>query len=274
MAEGDVGRLQLGVRLEPLRRAEQRTLAHLVGSLAAAAALMGFAFGRRRLGRRYGELEARHRLAQEALQRNDRLAAMGELASAVAHEVRNPLNAIAMSAQRLRAELPPAIHELPESDREEIGGLVEVVASEARRLDRTVQHFLQFARPPAVTRRPTSVDVLVNAAARSLMPLAEQQGVTLEARTPPLQAHVDPDQLSQAIHNIVRNAVEATPAGGRVDVDPTPFEAGSSFASRTRGPASRRTNGSASSICISRQRDRHGPRPASRSRSSWRTGRD
>ena len=219
MADGDVASLQLGLRLEPLRQAEQRTLAHLVGSLATAAALMAFAFGRRRLGRRYGELEARHRLAQEALQRNDRLAAMGELASAVAHEVRNPLNAIAMSAQRLRAELPPAIQQLPEADREELSGLVDVVAGEARRLDRTVQHFLQFARPPAVARRPTSVDALVNAAARSLMPLAEEHGVTLEASTPPLQARVDPDQLSQAIHNIVRNAVEATPAGGRVEVD-------------------------------------------------------
>jgi len=66
--------------------------------------LAALAFALTGLRRRYGVLSEKHARAEEALRRRDRLAAMGELASTVAHEVRNPLNAIGMTAQRLRRE--------------------------------------------------------------------------------------------------------------------------------------------------------------------------
>ena len=65
---------------------------------------MALAFGLAGLRRRYGVLSEKHARAEEALRRRDRLAAMGELASTVAHEVRNPLNAVGMTAQRLKRE--------------------------------------------------------------------------------------------------------------------------------------------------------------------------
>ena len=81
----------------------------LAVSLAAALVLSLLALGTVWLRQAYSALSEKHALAEAALRRRDRLSAMGELASTVAHEVRNPLNAIAMSAQRLRREFPAVV---------------------------------------------------------------------------------------------------------------------------------------------------------------------
>ena len=96
--------LRLGLKLDGLRRAERRTLTRLTLSLAAALALGIVMIAFVVLRQQFGVLSEKHARAEEALRRRDRLAAMGELASTVAHEVRNPLNAIGMTAQRLRRE--------------------------------------------------------------------------------------------------------------------------------------------------------------------------
>jgi hypothetical protein len=101
---GAPARLRLGMRLDGLRSVERRMLGRLLVSLFVAGGLVGLALSLAGLGRRYGALSRRHALAEEALRRRDRLAAMGELASTVAHEIRNPLNAVGMTAQRLRRE--------------------------------------------------------------------------------------------------------------------------------------------------------------------------
>jgi signal transduction histidine kinase len=105
LAVGETARLRLGMRLDNVRRVEQRMALRLFATVAAASALVAFAFGLAGLRRRYGALSEKHERAEEALRRRDRLAAMGELASTVAHEVRNPLNAASMTAQRLRREV-------------------------------------------------------------------------------------------------------------------------------------------------------------------------
>jgi signal transduction histidine kinase len=142
---------------------------------------------------------------------------MGELASTVAHEVRNPLNAIAMSAQRLRREFAPTA--ATEADRAEAAELLSVMEGETGRINDIVQQFLAFARPPRLAPAPANLAVETRALVDAARPLADARGVTLEADVASAgEAVLDARQLRQAIDNLVRNAIEATPAGGRVRV--------------------------------------------------------
>jgi signal transduction histidine kinase len=191
-------------------------LRRLVATVGASGLLVALAFGLAGLRRRYGVLSERHARAEEALRRRDRLAAMGELASTVAHEVRNPLNAIAMTAQRLRREFLDA-GPGGDADRAEREELLSVMTSETERIDRIVQQFLDYARPPKLAPQPVDLAALVRDLGERTRSLAEARGIRLEVETAGADtAPVDPAQMRQALDNLVRNAIEATPEGGRV----------------------------------------------------------
>ena len=145
------------------------------------------------------------RRALEAdLRRRERLSAMGELASGVAHEVRNPLNAIAVIAQRLQREFTPT------SDEDEYGQLTGTVRQEVERVNRIVRQFLELARPPALARVDTDVERLLTDTARVLESDAHQRGVALAMRVGDAgRADVDGEQLQQAVLNLLMNAVDA-----------------------------------------------------------------
>jgi signal transduction histidine kinase len=217
-AAGEPVLLQLGLRLDGVRRVERRMTARLALSVLVAGALAALAFSLAGLGRRYGVLSRQHALAEEALRRRDRLAAMGELASTVAHEVRNPLNAVGMTAQRLRREFLESVPDAA-AGRAELTELLDVMSSETQRIDRIVQQFLDYARPPRLAPQRVDLGGLVAGIAEQQRPVAEARGVTLDAEVAEAgPANVDPSQLRQALDNLVRNAIEATPRGGRVEV--------------------------------------------------------
>ncbi len=218
LAGGEAARLRLGMRLDDVRRVEERMLLRLVTTVAAAAVLVALAFGLAGLRRRYGVLSEKHARAEEALRRRDRLAAMGELASTVAHEVRNPLNAVGMTAQRLKREFLGAAP-ADAGDRAELEELLSVMTSETQRIDRIVQQFLEYARPPRLAPETVDLGALVRDVGERARSLAEARGVAVEVEaTETGTALVDPAQLRQALDNLVRNAVEATPEGGRVSL--------------------------------------------------------
>jgi signal transduction histidine kinase len=215
---GATGRLRLGMRLDDVRRVELRMLVRLALSVLATAALSALALSLAGLRRRYGVLSRKHALAEEALRRRDRLAAMGELASTVAHEVRNPLNAVGMTAQRLRREFLAATP-ADSPERGELGELLDVMSTETQRIDRIVQQFLDYARPPRIAPAPTALGPLVTELAERTRPLAESRGVALGTDVSAAgEALVDPAQLRQALDNLLRNAIDATAPGGRVDL--------------------------------------------------------
>jgi len=217
LEEGATAHLRLGMSLEGVRRAEGRMLLQLAFSLLASLALAGLGLGTVLLRHKYGLLSEQHARAEEALRRRDRLAAMGELASTVAHEVRNPLNAVAMSIQRLRREFASSV--AVAKDREELEELLDVLAGETDRINRIVQQFLDFARPPRLAPKPTELSALIQGVTRAAESRAGSRDVSLRCDVSQAgEAILDPDQIRQAIDNLVRNALEATAAGGEVVV--------------------------------------------------------
>ena len=216
-AREDSPSLRLGLNLDGLRRAERRTLTRLTLSLAAALALGIVMIAFVVLRQQFGVLSEKHARAEDALRRRDRLAAMGELASTVAHEVRNPLNAIGMTAQRLRREFLDGGQAASGPDETELRELLDVLGGETQRINRIVQQFLDYARPPRLSLRQASLRDMLEAAAEALRAKAATRGITIDSDVAGAgDALFDPDQLKQAVDNLLRNAIDASPDGGRV----------------------------------------------------------
>ena len=152
---------------------------------------------------------------EEARARDQRLAAVGHLAAGVAHEVRNPLNTISMGLQRLRSEFRPA-----EGNPEEYARFTEVMQGEVRRLNETVERFLELARPAPLAFGVCPVAEHVADLATLVRPEAEARGVTVEAKLPPAMpaARADCARLHRALLNLLLNGVQAMPGGGTLSI--------------------------------------------------------
>jgi len=152
--------------------------------------------------------------SRERAQAAERIAAWREVARRLAHEIKNPLTPIAMSVETLRDALEQRRPDFEEIFREGTGAIQE----EVRRLKRIVDEFSRFARLPSPEPAPVPAGELV-AALLALYP-APPPGVRLErdvaADLPAVS--VDRDQILQVLRNLVVNAVEAMPSGGRLRV--------------------------------------------------------
>jgi len=157
------------------------------------------------------DAESVHRIEDE-IELSRRLAAIGRLTSGVAHEVKNPINAIVVHLEVLRQKLNQAD---PDTRRH-----MDVIGSEIRRLDRVVQTLVEFTRP--VELRLTDLDLrkLVNEVVMLASPEAERHNIQFEreASTEPLPVRIDADLVKQAVLNIVINGVQAMSDGGRLHI--------------------------------------------------------
>ncbi len=153
--------------------------------------------------------EEQSRMAQKLAQK-DRLVALGRVVAGVAHEVRNPLASI-----KLRLDLAASAEPLPPL----AASAIEHSAAEIARLDRLVADLLVVAGRHLGPRRPTSLHQLVRARAETLSPWAAQRGVRVVVRAgSDAPAVIDPESVSRAIDNLLRNAVEASPSARSVRV--------------------------------------------------------
>lgn len=149
------------------------------------------------------------RLEQE-IRRKEKLTAMGELASGVAHEIRNPLNAISMIAQRYEKEFSP------EKDIDEYRELTGVLKKESARVNKIIQQFLQFARPQNIRKENIDVREFVRHIALLFSPLAESKNVVFTSESDTGVMNIDGEQMTQAFLNILQNALDATPEHGTI----------------------------------------------------------
>ena len=158
------------------------------------------------------EITTERRATEEHLLRSERLAAMGRMAAALAHEINNPLQAI-QNTLELVLDFP--------LDEKEQRSYLRAMRTEIERLMDLTQRILNFARTPRRERRLTSITEAINQA----LALARKQlqYSHIEVRThlpgdlPPVFA--SPDQLAQVFLNFIVNAIEVMPSGGRLTIE-------------------------------------------------------
>jgi signal transduction histidine kinase len=143
-----------------------------------------------------------------------RVAALGRLTAGVAHEVKNPLNAMTIHLELLKQKLASS----GRADSTETH--VDIISREIRRLDDVVQGFLKFARPEELAIRSVAPGDLVDEVLKTLTVEANVTGVRLESAVaqdvPRIDA--DPGIFRQALLNLAKNAVQAMPHGGTLTI--------------------------------------------------------
>ena len=168
-----------------------------------------------RLKERDEELRAQH--AQ--LLRSERLATIGRMTSLITHELRNPLSSINLNSEMLLESLTEAGVAGGEDD-EEVTGVLETIIAEVDRLRDITEEYLVYARLPSPKFEDENLsDVLQQLVDfHSTEWLGDQVEVSLQLPTADVRVHVDPNQVRQAVLNLVRNAVEASSEGGVVAI--------------------------------------------------------
>ena len=157
------------------------------------------------------DTESVRRIGDE-IEMSRRLSASGRLTRGVAHEVKNPINAIVLHLQLLRNKLA---QQEPDTRRH-----MDIIDSEIRRLDRVVQTLVDFTRPRDLHLEEVDLRRLLDDVAQLASPDAEQHGVTIERHLPEMRlpVKVDVDLMKQAILNVVLNGVQAMPSGGALTI--------------------------------------------------------
>ena len=152
------------------------------------------------------------RLEEEA-KRNEKLSAMGELASGVAHEIRNPINAIGMIAQRLNKEFTT------NSNQNEYSDITQLLRTEVNRINKIITQFLSYAKPIELNPKPVNIKTLFDEVYHLFEDQAKQKGISLiKSYSDSIIINVDHDLIKQSLMNIVQNAIDAVGYDGEVNL--------------------------------------------------------
>ncbi|WP_243545248.1 sensor histidine kinase [Pseudodesulfovibrio tunisiensis] len=160
------------------------------------------------------DVEMAHQMLQQSrdqIAQSEKLAMVGKLAAGVAHSIRNPLTSVKMRLFSLERSL-----RLDDLQREDF----DVISEEIRHLDTIIRNFLEFSRPPKLKMQRVSPSDVVDSTLALLSHRLESSEVEAvverEDRLPDVQ--VDPEQLKEALMNLVLNACEAMVDGGRISI--------------------------------------------------------
>jgi hypothetical protein len=144
----------------------------------------------------------------------ERSASLGHLASGIAHEIRNPLNTIALAVEYLRRRFLPA----GAADQREFEQTTESLRDEIGRLNGLITNFLSYGKPMRLSPATFDAAELVADVARELAPEASLRGVEISVKGGPAELAADRDLLKSAFLNVALNAVQMAGAGGRLSI--------------------------------------------------------
>lgn len=154
------------------------------------------------------------KILEEAAKRNEKLSAMGQLASGVAHEIRNPINAIGMIAQRLNKEFTPVTNE------NEYQKITELLKNEVIRINKIITQFLNYAKPLELKITPQNSGGFFEEIYQLFLPQANQRQIRfIKQGDDNLTVRFDADLIKQALMNIIQNAFDAVSENGEVKIN-------------------------------------------------------
>jgi signal transduction histidine kinase len=211
--ESNLGFLKIGLSLGSMEVAWRNSLRAIfvLGLAILAAGILGMAaiFHNQHL-----HMQQVRALEIEVLHR-ERLSALGNMAAAVAHEIRNPLNAISMGLQRLKVEFQPT------DEQGDYSRLTGLMLGEVHRLNSIVEQFLSLARPLEIKAEALPLPEILQELAALEDSDAKRSHVQIRIITapnlPPLKA--DPSHLTQALLNLMLNGLQAMPEGGTLTLE-------------------------------------------------------
>jgi PAS domain S-box-containing protein len=146
---------------------------------------------------------------EERIRQLDRLAALGRFTSSAAHEIRNPLAGIAAGVEYLSKGL---------GEKGELQEHLKFIQNEIARLDRIIGDLFNVTHPQKLSPRAVEVCDLIDRSLQSINAIIEKRRITIEWKRPDHETNlaIDPDQMQQVLINLIKNAAEASPAGGIV----------------------------------------------------------
>ncbi|MBI4403761.1 MAG: sensor histidine kinase [Deltaproteobacteria bacterium] len=165
---------------------------------------------RKRLAAYQGRLIEKLELSEQKRTESERLAAIGTLASTLAHEIRNPLNAMSLLLSRLERS----------KSAEQAKGTMDGIRSEIGRLDRLITDILDYAKPVHLEKKRIEINSFIRSLLELYHAILEQKG--LRCRFQPanstLFVHADPDRIRQAMMNLIQNSIDAMENGGELEI--------------------------------------------------------
>lgn len=152
--------------------------------------------------------------AQQQMELKEKQIAIGQLASGIAHEIRNPLNAINIIIQRFQMEF------VAKEDNDEFQKMLVTLRSEISRINEIIEQFLNFARPPKLDIQQTNLSELIEETIYLMQIQAKQNNIILEKIVEPnLIAYLDRSKIKQVLINLIKNAIEAIDESGKITIE-------------------------------------------------------
>jgi signal transduction histidine kinase len=153
---------------------------------------------------------------QNTIKRTERLETLGKLASVLSHEIRNPLNSMVINMQILKREISKA-----EMNKLRVEKFYGILAAEIKRVDQLVTDFLLVARPPKLEKTEVAINEILDEVLLTQVADSLKKGVRIErnySSDAPVIADIDVDKMRQVVLNLIINAIQAMPGGGKLTI--------------------------------------------------------